>query len=339
MEPLRVLIVGCGNIAGIFDLGKAANELPYTHAGAFSRDGRFILAACVEPDEERRKAFMAAWRVPAGFASIDQAAKSGMRIDVISICSPTRCHAHDFETALRLKPRLIFSEKPVTTSLGETARLVEACREANILLAVNYTRRWAPDILELQADMRAGKWGQLRSAVGFYNKGILNNGSHLIDLLHLLVGRMEVVWVGKPIADFFPDDPAVPVWLEGPQGLPVHLVCGHAEDYALFELQMVFSRGVLSMEDGGLFWRERRAVTSETFKGYQALDAGKRRAGEYPAAMRVAVDNIYRAVRQGDTLASSGESALAAQRLCEQIARLASSQKVEQSDYTFRQST
>lgn len=322
-DPLRVLIIGCGNIAGAFDEGRPYGDFPYTHAGGVARDGRFCLVACVEPDEARRKGFMDAWRVPAGFSSIEEALNSGNQFDIINICSPTQYHAHDLEMALRLQPKLIFCEKPVTTSLAETERLVAACSKANIPLAVNYTRRWDPDISELQADMQAGRWGQLRSVVGFYNKGILNNGSHMLDLLHLLVGPLDVVKVGKPIHDFFPNDPTVPVWLGGANGLPVHLACGHAEDYAIFELQMVFSLGVLTMEEGGMYWRERRAVNSETFKGYRMLDVGIRRAGEYPSAMLGAVDNIYRAITQGDVLASTGESALAAQRICERIKQLA----------------
>lgn len=319
LMPLRVLIVGCGNIAGRFDQGRSRSDLPYTHTGAYTHDGRFTLAACVEPNDNRRAEYMAAWDVPVGFCSIDETLDSGYKFDVISICSPTTCHAHDIEIALRLKPKLIFCEKPITTSLADTERLVAECRKANILLVVNYTRRWDTDIAKLQASINAGQWGVLRSVTGFYNKGILNNGSHMLDLLHLLVGTMDIVKVGRPIYDFFPNDPTVPVWLEGANGLPVHLVCGHAEDYAIFELQLVFSLGVLTMEDGGMFWRERRAKDSATFKGYRVLDDGLRRAGEYPRAMLQAVDNIYHAINQGKPLVSTGESALVAQRICEQI--------------------
>jgi predicted dehydrogenase len=319
LMSLRVLIVGCGNIAGGFDLGRPPGYLPYTHAGAYNRDGRFDLAACVEPDDKRRSEFMAAWGVPAGFRSIEEALGSGNQFDVISICSPTDCHAHDLETALRLKPKLIFCEKPLTTSVAESKRLIVECAKMNILLAVNYTRRWDAEVLRLQADMQSGRWGALRSVVGYYNKGIANNGSHMLDLLHLLVGTMDIVKVGKPIDDFFANDPTLPVCLEGPQSLPVLLACGHAEDYAIFELQLVFSLGMLTMEEGGMFWRERRALDSGIFKGYRMLEAGVRRAGQYPGAMLKAVDNIYRAVKQGDLLASTGESALAAQCVCEQI--------------------
>jgi predicted dehydrogenase len=318
-NQLSVLVVGCGNIAGGFDQGRSPENLPYTHVGAYVRDGRFKITVCVEPDDKRRYEFMAAWGVPAGFRTIDDVLDSGCQFDVISICSPTTCHAHDLEIALCLNPKLIFCEKPVTTSLAETERLVDECRKNNILLAVNYSRRFDPDIAKLKAEMQEGKRGQLRSVVGLYNKGILNNGSHMLDLLNLLVGPMEIVKVGKPVYDFFPKDPTVPVWLEGPSELPVHLVCGHAADYAVFELQLIFSLGVLTMEEGGMYWRERDALDSNTFKGYRMLDAGVRRAGEYPRTMLQAVDNIYRAIKQGESLASTGETALAAQRICEQI--------------------
>lgn len=319
ISPLSVLLVGCGNIAGIFDQGRSPNELPFTHAGAYTRDGRFKLAACVEPDDERRSEFMTVWNIPSGFRVIEEVLESGHQFDVISICSPTNCHGHDLQVALRLTPKIVFCEKPVTTSVAETERLIWEYAQSKIQLAVNYSRRWDHDMAKLRADMGAGRWGQLRTVVGCYNKGILNNGSHLVDLLHMLVGPMEIIRVGMPVHDFFPNDPTVPVWLEGPRGVPVHLVCGYAEDYAIFELQLLFSKGVLTMEDGGMSWRERRVLDSEIFKGYRILAGGGRRQGGYQGAMLRAIDNLYRAVKHGDLLASSGESALAAQRLCSQI--------------------
>lgn len=319
VTPLTVLIVGCGNIAGGFDMGRPPGFLPFTHAGAYARDNRFKLAACVEPDDRRRDEFMSSWSVPQGYRSIDELLEYDKAFDVISICSPTSCHGHDLEVALRLKPRLIFCEKPVTTSLEQTSHLVQACSQANIPLAVNYTRRWDPAVISLQRDMHAAQWGELRSVSGLYNKGVLNNGSHMLDLLHFLMGPMAIVKVGKPVNDYLDTDPSVPVWLEGENGVPVHLACGHAEDYALFELQLVFSGGVLSMEEGGMFWRERRRVDSDTFKGYRKLDEGIRQPGAYPRAMLMALDNIYRAVFWQAALASNGQTALAAQRLCEEI--------------------
>jgi predicted dehydrogenase len=320
---LKVLIVGCGNIAGGFDQGRPADSLPYTHAGAYTRDGRFTITACVEPNDYRRGKFMEVWGVPSGFRSIDELQHSGVHFDLISICSPTTFHADDLAAAVSLKPKLIFCEKPVTTTAEQTERMVEMCRTAKIPLAVNYTRRWDSRITEFQSEIRIAQWGKLRSITGLYNKGILNNGSHMIDLLHLLIGTMKVVAVGKPVHDYCSEDPSIPVWLEGAGSLPIQLACAHAKDYAVFELQLIFSKGILSMEDGGLFWRERRAVDSALFKGYSKLEHEVRRQGEYAQAMLNAVDNIYRAINKNEPLASTGESALAAQRICEGVKQLA----------------
>jgi predicted dehydrogenase len=316
-----VLVVGCGNIAGGFDAGRDPQDWPYSHAGAYRRDGRFQLRACVEPDTARRQDFMARWDVPAGYGSIDEAA--GQQFDVVSICSPSRCHAHDLEVALALSPKLIFCEKPVTTTLADTERLVARCADAGVMLAVNYSRRFDPQVAALQADLAQGAWGKLQSVSGTYNKGILNNGSHMLDLLMLLLGELNIVAVGKPVFDYFPDDPAVPVWLASADGVPVQLSCGHAADYSVFELQFVFAQGIMTMEDGGLFWRTRRAVDSQVFPGYRVLDAGERRAGGYPEAMQNALANVHDAIFAGAGLASSGASALATQRICETIRRRA----------------
>jgi hypothetical protein len=133
---------------------------------------------------------------------------------------------------------------------------------------------------------------------------------------------MKIVKVGEPVQDFFQNDSTVPVWLEGPKGVPINIACGHAKDYSIFEIQFVFSRGMLTMEDGGLFWRERRVVDSNTFKGYRVLNEGVRRAGKYANAMKQSVDNIHRAITKGEPLISSGDSALFAQQMCEKIKQM-----------------
>jgi hypothetical protein len=73
------------------------------------------------------------------------------------------------------------------------------------------------------------------------------------------------------------------------------------------------------MEEGGMYWRERKTVPSSEFAGYRVPGEGMRRAGGYPQAMLRSIDNIFAAVRHGQPLASDGDSALAAQRLCEVI--------------------
>jgi len=317
MPALSVLVVGCGNMAGGFDAARRGAEAPpLTHAGAYRRDGRFLLAACVEPDDARRHAFMQDWGVPVGFRSMQEV---GDRYDVVSICSPTEAHADDLKSVLALGPRAVFCEKPVTESATRTRDCVERYKASGVALAVNYTRRWDLSVQALREEILEGRRGPLRSAVGYYNKGLLNNGSHMLDLLQLLLGRLRAVKAGRPVVDHTPHDPSVPAWLETESGIPVLLACGHAGDYALFELELVFAKAVVRMEEGGLYWRQRGIENSATFAGYRVPGDGVRYSGAYPQAMLRSVGNIFGAIHHGEALASTGESALAAQRLCEEI--------------------
>jgi predicted dehydrogenase len=314
-----VLVVGCGKIAGGFDAARPKGEPPLTHAGAFSAHAGFRLAACVEPDAGRRADFMQRWQVPHGFASLDEAIVADLRPRVVSICSPTDSHGDDLAAALRLQPAAIFCEKPVTPSVQETRRWVEACRTAGVLLAVNHTRRWAPDVVRLRDELAAGAWGELRGLAGLYNKGILNNGGHLVDLVQYLAGPLQVIAVGPAVHDFWPDDPTISALLRTASGVPLTLATGHATDYAVFELQLVTQAGVLVMENGGMHWRLRRSVPSPHFPGYRSLGPAEDIAGEYPQAMTRAVANLHDALVAGAALASTGDSALQAQVVCEQI--------------------
>jgi hypothetical protein len=143
----------------------------------------------------------------------------------------------------------------------------------------------------------------------------------MLDLLLYLLADLRVRFVGDPVADHVAGDPSVPAWLEAPGGVPVILTCSDARDFAHFELELVFSRGIVRMEEGGLYWRERPVAPSVHFAGYRVAAEGARAPGRYGEAMRGAVGNIYDAVTRGALLASTGSSALSVQRLCEQLGR------------------
>ena len=329
MKPVSVLLVGCGNIAGGFDTDRAPGLLPVTHAGAYAAHGGYRLAACIEPNSDTRLAFMQRWEIPMGFSSFDELALSAttyrLMFDVISVCSPTVSHHNDAMRALSLKPKLLFCEKPVCSTVAQTEELVAQCKAANVQLAVNHNRRWDPRVMQLKSELASGQWGKVRSASGVYNKGVLNNGSHMLDLMQDLLGPLRLVNVGTPVYDYTDDDPSVPATLVSEFGVTVTLSCGHAADYSLFELQLVTERGTVAMEDGGLSWRHRTAGPSLQFKGYQALLRSAVAEGRYLETMTTAVANIYAVLAGVQQLGSTGETALQAQRLCDAI-KLSASQ-------------
>ena len=324
MQSLNVLLIGCGNIAGGFDAARPPEAAPLTHVGAYREHSGFTLAACVEPDALRREAFMARWNIARGHADLGGLAADTGTFDVVSICSPTDLHDAHLEAVRQLRPRLVFCEKPVTPSLARTRHWVHRLSSDGILLAVNHNRRWAPDVVRLREELRQGAWGTVRSITGHYNKGVLNNGSHLVDLIQFLQGPLECMSVGTPVHDAWDNDPSIPALLRC-GSVPVQLCAGDASDYALFELDIVASGGVVSMRDGGARWSVRRAIDNPHFSGYRGLSEPVHLAGKYDEYMRHAVANIHAALRNGEPLASTGATALAAQQVCSDIRAAAQS--------------
>ena len=320
-NKLSVLIVGCGNIAGDLDTNNLdLDQASLTHAGAYTANQNFIIKACVDISQDKSDNFASHWDIPNAYKSIDQAIQAGVDYDVISICTPTDCHYENLIACLFLSPRLVFCEKPVTSSVKDTLKIKAAYEQAGVLLVINYSRRWDERVLSLRKEIETGGRGSLRSVVAYYNKGILNNGSHLLDLLGFLVGKMIIKNVGHADYDFFKDDPSVCVTLETGLNIPVILVPGaKACEYSIFEMQMVFDNSMLIMLDGGLRWVERRAGESDVFDGYRVLDAGIVSQGGYLGTMSNAVANIWGALARGESLNSTIDTALISHKLCEKI--------------------
>lgn len=316
---LNVLIVGCGNIAGRFDMSNPSNTYAQTHAGAYLKNKAFTILACVEPDQNCREAFMKYWKVDMGFSTLSAAIDSNVEFDVVSICSPTLEHENDILSAIHLKPKIIFCEKPIAPDLCSSKAVTLACENAHIPLAINYSRRWDPVLADFSIQLENGEYGKLRSVVGIYNKGILNNGSHLIDLLQRLLGDLMIASLGQVTHDYLEEDPTISASLVTDSGVSVHLVAGNAMDYSLFEVQFIFETSMVTMLDGGARWHIRKCVESDVYAGYHSLNVGDSKIGGYAVAMENAIENIYDFITDGSDMLSTAKNSLAAQSFCEDL--------------------
>ena len=322
--PLKALIIGCGRIAGGFD-EYGPDSAVLSHAGAYQSHPGFEIVACVEPDTECRDGFAKTWAVPAAFATLDKCLEAGAPFDVASVCVPTANHGAVLEKLLETGVKAVFCEKPLTDDIAESERLIKAYAAAGVLLAVNYLRRWDPSIVALRNEIESGEWGRVRTAMGYYTKGVLNNGSHLVDLAQLLRGPLALESVTGARSDHDPGDPTVDAALRWEDGIAMHLIGADARDMSLFEFHIVTERGVIGIEESGFTIRRRRIVASPYFTDYRQLDRGQWATTEFATALHHAVDNLYAAVVQGAALKSDGSSALSAQSLCDEIRRRAMS--------------
>lgn len=318
----RVLIIGCGAIAGGYDAKRSSDDWPLSHAGAIARSDAFELAVCVDPDEAARATYAERWGVQTAAARPEDLTSVPGDFDLIVIASPTPCHAEHLEWALTMKPKAVFCEKPVAKDGFEAFKLHHAFDQAKIPLIINYTRRWQPTLGPLINDIRNGEWGDLISAVGTYGKGIMHNGSHMLDLLHMFVGQMTLQAAGPHAFDHWDDDPSVSAILTANEmRQPVHLVAGDAHVFTQFELVLTYDHGEIALRDGGLRIETRRVEESALFAGYRTLGPVETQPGRYEEAMTCAYENLAQVVaRKGYPKFDAGNAALG---LCGEIRKLA----------------
>jgi predicted dehydrogenase len=321
-EPLSVLIVGCGDIAGGYDT-RAQGDAVLTHAGAYAQDVRFLVKACVDPDADRRRTFMARWNVAAGYDSLDACLATESGFDVASVCLPTDLHAETLARLLGAGQRLVFAEKPVTGDPARSRALVEAFEAKGVALAVNYLRRWDPAVQTLKAELAAGKWGRVQAVGGIYAKGLFNCASHFFDLVHFLVGPLTPKAVLGRVDDGRAEDPTLTVHLETEGGVPVMLTGVDGAAFFPFELDLVTEKGRITLEDLGLRLRTRTVRQHPLFPHQPTLDEGTWADTGMARAMAAAVGNIFDHLHSNMALASTGRTALAAEELCSAILKVA----------------
>lgn len=319
-KKLRTLIVGCGAIAGGYDETPRYPDQILSHAGAYRAHGGFELAACVDPDAGRRAAFAAHWRVRNGFADLGTALAQGA-YDVISLCGPDAVHEAHLNTVLAAPVKAVFCEKPMTANARAGARLRRAFGERGILLAVDYSRRFDPALRGLAQEIASGAWGALQNASARYGKGIRHNGCHLLDLLHLLLGPLRLEQALSARLDHAAEDPTVDAVLRTKAGAPIILLGADSRRFALFELELLFEKGLVRIEDSGFRLTRREARKDSRFPAYQTLGKPRSEATELSRALLHAVGNLYDAVVKGAALLSDGDGAVAAESLADRIRR------------------
>ncbi|CAA9268626.1 MAG: GH109 [uncultured Chloroflexi bacterium] len=211
-QQLRAAVVGLG-------IGRY-------HVDSYAAHPNVDLVACCDLSEERRGAFTA--KFPAATAYTDlQQMLDRERLDLVSICTPDWMHVDMGIAALRAGAHVI-TVKPLTTSIEDAQRFLEAADTAGRKLMVAHERRFHPRYLALKRVIDQGLLGQLFYVEldYFVHKGrqfasapwyksaehpraaILGTGSHAVDLMRWYGGEVEEAWgIGNHLAyKDFPDD-------------------------------------------------------------------------------------------------------------------------------------
>lgn len=116
-------------------------------------------------------------------------------LDLISVCTWPTTHCDIVVTAAAGRPQGIMCEKPLCVTLDEADEMLEACQSSGVALATGHQHRHDAQAIQARQWIEAGRIGDPVMFWGHCSLDLMNNGTHVVDLLHYFNGDEPAVWV------------------------------------------------------------------------------------------------------------------------------------------------
>jgi predicted dehydrogenase len=309
----RAAVIGCGRIGLTMELDPRRVK-PATHAAAFASSPLAELYALVDTNPAQLDRARSLYPEVRTYGDVRTMLET-CHPDIVAVAAPADQHRPIVEICARYRVPAIICEKPIALSLKDGEAIVRACSDAGSLLFVNHMRRFDPLLRKVAEKVRAGVLGTLCQGTCYYSAGLFNTGTHLVDLLALLVGR-EVEWVKAILEPRFTapaGDLNVNGWLMWQGGLPIALQALEVKNYAVFEIHLFGSEQALVIDRFGFSVEWAPVVECNDFQGYRELDRLHRtREGEPRSFLTHTVEHVTECLEGRAAPFSSGEDGLRA---------------------------
>jgi len=314
--PLRTAVVGFGRVScGYADDPRMAAHYQYaTHAQVLRAHPAFRFAAVVDADPDARENARARWSVPSVAETPAGLGAAAGDIEVVVLATPPQTRVELLDGFPRLRAVLV--EKPLGVTLTDCARFLDECRRRDILVQVNLWRRADTRFRSLAAGELHDMLGAAQCAFGVYGNGLQNNGTHMVDLVRMLLGEITAVESFGPSAPFragpIPGDvnPAFALSMASGAAAVFHPL--RFEHYRENSLDIWGERGRLAVENEGLTLVRYGRADSRSTTGEREIvcDAPQYLETTVGDALYHMYTNLAEAVHGAGRLWSPGESAL-----------------------------
>jgi UDP-N-acetylglucosamine 3-dehydrogenase len=145
MDPLGIGVIGVGA------WGKH-------HVRVFSELEEANLVAVADHDADRAKTFAKKFNAAHYRQTSDLLRHND--VDAVTICTPTVTHA-DLALEAIASGKHVLLEKPMTDTVGQAQRVIDAAKAANVLLMVGFVERFNPSVHTAAEVIDQGKVGEL----------------------------------------------------------------------------------------------------------------------------------------------------------------------------------
>ncbi|HEY65130.1 MAG TPA: Gfo/Idh/MocA family oxidoreductase [Caldilineae bacterium] len=197
---IGIALIGAGNIGKI--QARAIADIP---------DAKLRVVCTTRPETARALAeqYGADWTTDL------EAAVSRDDVQLVSVCTPSGRHLEPAVAAARAGKHVLV-EKPLEITLRRVDQIIEACREAGVLLGCIFQSRYKEGVRYAREALQAGRLGRVTLAdayvkwhrpASYYEQGgwrgtwaldgggaLMNQSIHTVDLLQYLAGPVVRVF-------------------------------------------------------------------------------------------------------------------------------------------------
>lgn len=254
-KKYNAVIIGCGRIGSTFSKLKQHKKIfgISSHAEMYKSSKEISLISAADTNKKKLKDFKSTWNI----TNLHQKPNKVFhkKVDVISICTHLDSHYNLINLAIENNTKVIFCEKPFVNNLIKAKKILNKVKKKKISLFINFWRRWNSTYINLKRSITKNELGKIHHVSCYYSGGLNNTGSHLVDVLNYLFGKVSYVY-SKKINNYL--DPDVIVQLGFKNGFNAILNPIPKKSYYMFEIDIYGSKGRIRLENNGLnikYWK------------------------------------------------------------------------------------
>jgi predicted dehydrogenase len=208
-SKLHIAMLGCGGVADLY--------LP-----AFKYLDRADVVAAIDLDERTAREVADKYNVGKAYGSAAEAARDDA-IDAVIVGTPPDVHAEHIEL-FASRGKHVLCEKPMASTVEDCKRIINACRDGNVVLQMGHMKRFMRGNQKVKAIIDSGALGKIFMAechwdcavpqlVGSYREqavtaggSLQDHGPHAFDLVRWWTGN-DILSVSATIRSVHPERP------------------------------------------------------------------------------------------------------------------------------------
>ena len=270
---IRTAVIGLGQIGQGYDYDLDPQEYILSHCQAIQTHPSFELLAGVDISKKNRQRFEKKFNVSA-FNSISDL--QAFSLDLLVISTPTDHHLETVkEVVSMLSPKMILIEKPLSYNFKEAKEIVSISKDTCI--AVNYIREYEPSHREFCEKLANQLIGNEIKAICWYSKGIMNNGSHFIQLLSNFMGELEDINLISDEKQIWKGIDPEPTLELNYQNGRAYFIPTDEECFTLFEMELIGAKGKVKYYNGGTHYDWWEVVDDPIIDNYRKLETNPKK--------------------------------------------------------------